>query len=189
MSARAVEILSQRLAAERGALIVAAGALALLGFTAAWRPEFLVKLLGPAPAPQIVALLSFSATLPVGAEVGRRAVRLRGVVERRRLRLIAWTFLAYLGSVTFGTAALAVAQDGPGVLADPFALVSRGLAVCLLLLPWAALPATVTALALERWIRPSTERRLGPGGGPGPGTRAPLRRPPREDSPPGRSAA
>jgi hypothetical protein len=189
MPAKPVEILSGKLAAERGALIAAAGALVVLAATAAWRPDFLVRLLGPDPAPQLLAVLSLFATLPAGGEMGRRAIHLRKAAEGRRLHLLVWTFVAYLASLTVGTAALTFADDGPGALADPFALVARGLAVSLLLLPWAALPIAGTAMALERWTRPSVERRLGPGGGPGPGTREPLPRAPPADARRGRSAA
>lgn len=190
MSAKSVEILSGKLAAERGALITAAGALVVLAATAACRPDLLVRLLGPDPAPQLLALLSFSATLPAGAEVGRRAVCLRAAAERRRLHLLVWTFISYLASLTFGMVALSISDAGPGALADPFALVARGLAVSLLLLPWAALPVAATAMALERWTRPSTERRLGPGGGgPGPGTRERLPGAPRADPRRSRRAA
>jgi hypothetical protein len=180
MSSKPVEILSARLASERGALIASAGALAVLAATAAWRPDLLVRLVGPDPAPQYLALLSFAATLPAGGEVGRRAVRLHMKAERRRRHLLVWTFVAYLASVTFGASALSLADHGPEALADPFALVARGVAVALLLLPWATLPVAATAMALERCTRPvAPGPRFGPGGGPGPGTPARLPSAPR----------
>lgn len=172
-------------AAGRGALVGAAGAGAVLGAAAAWPPALLLRLVGPDPAPRFLALAALAAALPAGAVLGRRAFGLCAAPGRRRRVLFAWTFVAYLASATSGAAALAVAAEGPGALADPFGLVRSGLAVALLLLPWGAVPVAAAAVALERWTRPVARADAGPGGGPGPGSRAPAdrraeRSPPRE---------
>jgi hypothetical protein len=191
MSLRLAGVPNTRTAAERGALTAAAGALLVLGATAAWRPDLLAILLRAEPNPQILPLMAFAAALPAGGELGRRAIRLSASAVQRRRRLVLWTFLAYVASVMFGAAALSVTEMGPGALADPYMLVGKGLTISLLLFPWAAFPLFVTAVALERWTRPPRHRatRGGPGGGPGPGTRARRPAPPPVDVGPERRAA
>jgi hypothetical protein len=190
MRPQVLEVPDAKTATERGALTAAAGALLVLGATAAWRPDLLAILLRPEPTPQILPLMAFAAAVSAGGELGRRAIRLSASVVRRRRQLLLWTFLAYLASVMFGAAALGIADQGPGALADPYMLVGKGLTISLVLVPWAALPLFVTAVALELWTRPrrARETRGGPpGGGPGPGTRAPA--PPRAAPGPERRAA
>lgn len=180
MSLQLIEVADTRAATERGALIAAAGALLVLGATAGWRPDLLLILLRQEATPQLLPIMAFAAALPAGGELGRRAIRLSASAVRRRRHLIAWTFLAYVASITFGAAALSIGEMGPGALADPYMLVGKGLTISLVLVPWAALPLFVTAVALELWTRPPRERKRqgGPGGGPRPGTR---RRPPATD--------
>lgn len=171
MAAKIVEFLSSRTGAERGALTAAAGALLVLLLAATIPPTRLPTLVGPDPMPQALALISASAAMAMGAEVGRRAVRYRAARARRLVVVLVWTFVAYLASVTVAVDVLVVLDEGPGTLADPFLLIVRGLVVCLLLVPWAVVPVALTAAVLERWTRSAPPRRGGPGGPKG-GTRA-----------------
>lgn len=192
MAVGAAQILSTKAATERGALATAAGALLIVAATAAWRPDLLVRFLGPDPTAQILPLMSVAAALPAGGELGRRAVRFSASAVRRRRHLLLWTFLAYVASILFGSAAVSVAQLGPGALADPYMVLGKGLSISVLLVPWAALPIFVTTVALERWTRPGRGKgtRDGPpGGGPGPGTRAGRPAAPPADCGPMRRAA
>jgi hypothetical protein len=140
--------------AARGAIAATAGAALTIGATIAWTPRPLSSVVGPPPFPAVLAGGSLLAAAAAGALVGRRLARTSGAPPARMARSALWTAVAYLLAVTATAAAFSVAAQGPVALLFPFGLAAYGIAVSLLLAPWAALPVLCTAVALERWTRP-----------------------------------
>jgi hypothetical protein len=152
-AARRAEVTAPQGAA-RGALAAAGGALLTIATTAVWTPRLLATVLGPAPFPAVLAAASAVGAVVAGALIGRWAVRVRRTSSSRLARIALRSGLAYLAAVALSVAAMSLLEQGPVALAFPFALVTNGLAVALLLLPWAALPVLATSLVIEGWTRP-----------------------------------
>lgn len=147
-----------RHAAARGALVAAGCAVLTAAATAVLPPHLLTTVLGPPPLPAALAALSLPMGGVAGALVGRRAARTSGGTRHRIPRVALAAGIAYLGAVIAAVVVMSVAAQGPVALAFPFELVARGLAVALLLAPWAALPVLGAAIAVERFTRPPAAR-------------------------------
>ena len=150
--------LGEALAVERdgalgGALAGGAGALLTFALASRWPPSLLANVLGPPPLPAVLAAAACSVTVVTGALVGRRVVRIRGTAPRRAALAAVALFVAYLAAVVASVAAIVVVDHGIGALMAPFSLLGIGLSVCLVLLPWAALPLGASAIVLEGWTR------------------------------------
>lgn len=138
-----------------GACIGAACTLLTVLAAALVPPRLLGSVLGPPPFPAVLAAASLVTGVGAGALVGRRASRLGGPGPRRLGRIALFVGVGYLGAVTAAVVGMSVAEQGPTALAFPFQLVAHGLTAGLLLAPWAALPLTAGAVALERLTRPA----------------------------------
>jgi hypothetical protein len=136
-----------------GALASGAGALLTFALASRWPPSLLANVLGPPPFPAVLAAGACSLMIAAGALAGRRVVRLRGHASRRAALAAVALFVAYLSSVMAAVAVIVVVDRGAATLMVPFSLVGIGLSVCLVLLPWAALPLGASAVVLEGWTR------------------------------------
>lgn len=143
-----------RKAAGRAALAAAGAAVVTAALAARWPPGLLANVLGPPPLGAWLAAASILLAPAAGALVGRRAARAAPRLAGRAARTSLWTALAYLGTVTLPVVLLRVVEQGPVAFAFPFAILVNGLSVCLVLVPWAALPVVGAALLIERWTRP-----------------------------------
>jgi hypothetical protein len=134
----------------------AASACALLTFALAsrWPPSLLVNVVGPPPLPAVLGAGACSIGIAAGALAGRHVVRVRGAAPRRAALTSALAlFVAYLASIVASVATILVVDRGAAALMVPFSVVAAGLSVCLVLLPWAALPLGASAIMLEGWTR------------------------------------
>jgi len=171
---------ASRAGAARGATAGAAGALLTIAAAAAWTPRLLAGVVGPPPVPSALAAASLAAAAAAGALLGRRLARTGGGTAARVGRAALWTAGAYVAAVAAAVAGVTVADQGPVTLVSPFGLAAYGVAVALLLLPWAALPVLGVAIVLERWTRaaaPSVRGHPAPGVEPGADASLPPRRP------------
>jgi hypothetical protein len=140
--------------AARGAAAAEAGAFLAVAAASHRIPDRLLDLVGPPPLPALLAAVALVAAPAAGALLGRRAIRASGPPPRRAWRIVVWTFVAYLGTVTAAATVTSLVRYGPSPLVMPFGLVGYCLAVAILLLPWSAIPILGTTLVVEGWTRP-----------------------------------
>lgn len=136
-----------------GALAAGAGALLMVALASRWPPALLAGVLGPPPLPATLAALASGFGIVTGALAGWRIARLRGTPPRRGALAAVALLVAYLAAVGGAVTVVLIADLGAAALMVPFSLLGRGLAVCVVLLPWAALPLGASAIVLEGWTR------------------------------------